>query len=79
MDGFPFALYHVNGCGGPCFLLDHMPAEGELTEPGRSANLDGSAISDAEPMKCGTCGEFLYSGFYHNDLSVLFVGEYRDG
>ena len=59
MDGFPFALYHTNGCGGPCFLLSERPAEDDMMDPEKAVHLDGRKMFMGERVVCDSCGEPL--------------------
>lgn len=56
MDGFPFVLYHVRGCGGPCFLLSKKPHHDDLTDHSGARRLDGRIIAEGEIAFCDSCG-----------------------
>ncbi len=60
MDGYPFALYHIGGCEGPCFLLSERPKAGDITDPTKAIHLDGRRIYDGEIAVCDTCGATLH-------------------
>jgi hypothetical protein len=70
-----WTLMHVNGCGGPCFKRTSQPqlTDPVIAEPCR--HLDGSQVSDYDPIVCETCG----NGLGLNDLSPEFFTEDVEG
>jgi hypothetical protein len=66
-----YALFHVRGCGGPVFFIDHMPELGEVAMPSSVTLLDGTSPSEGTLMICGTCCRVINQ----SDLSPAFFKE----
>lgn len=56
VPNLPYAYMHWK-CGGPAFMSDHLPSDGERLTAETIYHLDGNQALEHEIATCGTCGE----------------------
>ena len=59
VESLPFALMHVNGCGGIALLMPAMPLPNSLCLSSQVRHIDGSKVELNSRMICDSCGKSL--------------------